>query len=141
MTLTVTGVETIEITDPNGVCENQQRQKARSAPDPSPLDILKGRQPNPPYVPLPGIPAPINPIPLPEIGTWRRQQGPATYEQLYDPHAKEKWQVGLTGDPLGAVPFTTAATGDPTQSEKLGKSMRSTYGNGDTKETQNNYRG
>jgi len=41
----------------------------------------------------------------------------------YDPHAKEKWQVGFTGDPPGAVPNlpNPAATGNPTQAEKWGK--------------------
>lgn len=118
MTLTVTGVETIEITDPNGVCENQQRQKARSVPNPDPLDALRERLPA-----TPGTRTPINPIPLPEIGPWRRQQRPATYE--YDPLAKGKWQVGLTGDPSGVVPFSTAATGG--SGEKWGASMRKDY--------------
>lgn len=136
-TLNVTGVETIEITDPNGVCE-KQRQKERGAPS-DPLPNKPGT-----YVPMPrqlppGIPGgqPINPIPLPSH-PWRRQVEPTIYEH----HAKEKWQVGLTGDPPEAVPNmpNTAATGDPTQSEKWGKNMRSAHGNGDTEDTQK-YRG
>lgn len=130
MTLTVTGVETIEITDPNGVCE-----KAR---DHLQHDILRGRPqvptPTGPYpFPIPGTP-PINPIPLPRIDEWRRRQE-VTYEHRYDPDAKEKWQVGLTGDPPAGL--FTPTTGDPTQSEKWGRNMRSAHGNGDTKDSQN----
>jgi len=148
MTLNVTGVETIEITDPNGVCENQ-RQKARGSPAPSdplpndPLDVLRKRLPSMPgtYVPmprtLPGTPT-INPIPLPSH-PWRRPLEPTIYEH----HPKEKWQVGLTGDPPGAVPNmpNTAATGDPTQSEKWDKNMRKDYDDRDKGNTTANYRG
>jgi len=123
-TLNVTGVETIEITDPNGVCENQRQQVPPSPAAPNDLDVLRKRLPSMPgtYVPmprtLPGTPTPINPIPLPSH-PWRRQVEPTIYEH----HAKENWQVGLTGDPPGAVPNmpNTAATGNPTQAEKWGK--------------------
>jgi len=105
MKLPVTGIETIEITDPKGVCEKHQQ-----AGQPSPIEVFRSH-----------IPKPV--VPPAEIG-WSRH---------YDPNGVKKWQVGLTGDPPGTVtnmPYTGSTAGEPT-TEKWGKYQRKAYGNGD----------
>lgn len=78
MTLTVTGIEVIEVTDPQGLC--QLGHLPRGYPvQPYPT------QPNPTPTPWTG-----NPIPLPITATkWEHKMG---YD---DPDYHEKWTRGL----------------------------------------------
>ena len=94
MRLTVTGIETIELTDPLDLC-----QKPAAAvgiqPNPPPIGIPmppSPRIPRGPWVtPIPNIGDPVNPIPLPTID-WTHRPDYRTAE----PSEPEKWGRGLT---------------------------------------------
>lgn len=103
MKLHVTGVETIEITDPQGV-SNQPQQGIPIAPSkPSPMDILEDMIQQQPRVPAPQLPTPFGPTPTRPWGD--RPGAPTIYKHEYRP--EERFQRGFTGDPPEAV-FRTA---------------------------------
>lgn len=91
MTLDVTGVETIEITDPKGVCNPPAPAGVIGVPG------LPYPQPSQPYIPsIPGLPLPSQPYPSPSgLGNWSK----AWRHRLADDNVK--WGVGL---PEGTEP-------------------------------------
>jgi len=109
MTLHVTGVETIEVTDPQGVC-NLPDQKQLPPPQTEPIPPnIPPSQPNIlPYPPTPGIPGIID-IPLAPLHPYTDRPLPATTRTWPTLHPST-WQPGSTGDPPGAV--YQAADGD-----------------------------
>ncbi|MBA7610516.1 hypothetical protein ES703_17724 [subsurface metagenome] len=99
MKLHVTGVETIEITDPQGVSNQPQPNQ------PSPMEKFGDMYQWPPRLPAPQIPTPFSPRPT-SINPWGdRPIAPSIYKHEDDP--KERWQRSFTGDPPAAV-FRTA---------------------------------
>ena len=98
MTLTVTGVEPIELTDPLDLCQPQPRSiPVPKKQIPTPFGPSGGGTTKPRVTPIPNIGDPINPIPLPrrpwtdEPGKWIRR-----YQPDYPTPTSEKWGRGLT---------------------------------------------
>lgn len=106
MKLHVTGVETVEITDPQGVSNPPPQPGIPMAPNqPSPMEKFGDMFQPQPRVPVPQIPTPFSPRPTP-IKPWGdRPIAPTIYKHEYRP--EERFQRSFTGDPPEAV-FRTA---------------------------------
>ena len=106
MTLHVTGVETVEVTDPGGVCNlPDQKQLPPGAPPPN----------IPPFQPTPQIPGIIDMPPAP-LHPYTDRPLPAT-TRTWPTLQPSTWQSGFTGDPVDSV--YQAADGS-----KWGRNMR-----------------
>lgn len=102
MKLHVTGVETLEVTDPAGLSVQPQQQGIPmpprtgqpAQPSAKPWDIFDDMIKRQPNIPQPQIPTPFSPTPLPSSHPtkWERKIGDVPE---FQPH--------FTGDPPGAV--------------------------------------